>query len=125
MTKNGGLGCGYHLSRLKPKTGSRRGLAKSLESDESLGEQTRRSRAPTHCIPCQLASLSTGQLTRYLSGQLANGSTEALQHSRDHAPAIFFAHAGAGREAKALLEETFADFAAVHFGGGDVIASLP
>ena len=44
---------------------------------------------------------------------------EALQQADNHAVAIFFAHAGAGREAKALLEETFADFAAVHFGGGE------
>jgi len=44
---------------------------------------------------------------------------EALQHAGDHAVAIFFAQAGAGGEAEALLEETFADLTAVHLGSSE------
>ena len=44
---------------------------------------------------------------------------EGLREGRDHAIAILFRHAGAGGKAEALVEEAFADFAAVHFGAGE------
>ena len=44
---------------------------------------------------------------------------EGLRESRDHAATIFFAQAGAGGKAEALVEEAGADLAAVHFGGGE------
>lgn len=44
---------------------------------------------------------------------------EALQRSSDHARAILVGQRGAGGEAKALIEEAFADLAAVHLGPGE------
>jgi hypothetical protein len=43
-----------------------------------LIERMRCHRIPTHCIPCQLANFSTGQLTVHRSGQLALWSTDQL-----------------------------------------------
>ena len=44
---------------------------------------------------------------------------EGLREGRDDAIAVFFAQAGAGGKAEAMLEEAFADFAAVYFGAGE------
>ena len=43
---------------------------------------------------------------------------EGLREGRDDAIAIFFVHARTGGKAQTMLEEAFADFAAVHFGAG-------
>ena len=44
---------------------------------------------------------------------------EGLRKGRDDAIAVFFVHARTGGQAQTMLEEAFADFAAVHFGGSE------
>ena len=44
---------------------------------------------------------------------------EGFRERSDHAAALFFAQAGTGRQAEALIKEALADFAAVHLGAGE------
>ena len=44
---------------------------------------------------------------------------EGLRKGRDDAIAVFFVHARTGGQAQTMLEEAFADFAAVHFGASE------